>query len=219
MTDTPARSEQLMNSVACACARDDARDHVATHSCAFPRVFAALASMLLTLLVGGCVERKRPAVRWQTASLVHPRIPQHLAATGDTAEPELEDPVELQLVLPAPPPLNATVRPPRPRVATPQPVAAEPSKPQTPFVAPQLSVAESRTAQADTNASLAAAEHGIEAARGKTLNAAQTDMASKINGFMANARTAAANGDWTSAQTLARKAQLLSEELAKSLQP
>jgi len=178
-----------------------------------------VAALLLALIVGGCAERKRPTVHWQTASVVHPRVPQPRATTGDSAEPELEEPAELQLELPAPAPLNASERPARPRVATPQPAAPEPSKPQIPFVAPQLSVAESSTAQAETNASLAAAEHGIEAARGKTLNAAQTDMASKISGFMADARAAAATGDWTSAQTLARKAQLLSEELAKSLQP
>jgi hypothetical protein len=214
MTDTPGLSEQLTSGVVFARAPRAA----STQRNVFGSTTAAVA-MLLVLVVGGCAERKRPTVHWQTASLVRPRVPQPRATTGDAAEPELAEPVELRLELPAPPPLNATARPARPRVATPQPVATEPSKPQTPFVAPQLSAAESSTAQTDTNASLAAAEHGIEAARGKTLNAAQTDMASKINGFMADARAAAATGDWTSAQTLARKAQLLSEELAKSLQP
>jgi hypothetical protein len=213
MTDTPARSQQPTNSAACSRALRAALILTQTLRCE-----AAVAGMVLALLVGGCAERRRPTVRWQTASVVHPRIPEHRATTGDSAEPELEEPAELRLDLPAPTPLNASARPARPRVPTPQPAATEPSKPQVPFVAPQLSAAESSTAQADTNASLAAAEHGIEAARGKTLNAAQTDMASKISGFMADARAAAATGDWTSAQTLARKAQLLSEELAKSLQ-
>jgi hypothetical protein len=35
---------------------------------------------------------------------------------------------------------------------------------------------------------------------------------------MADARAAGATGDWTSAQTLARKAQLLAAELTQSLQ-
>jgi hypothetical protein len=85
-------------------------------------------------------------------------------------------------------------------------------------VAPQLSAAESNTAQQETAASLAAAEKSLAATQGKSLNAAQSDTVSKITGFMADARAAGAGGDWTSARTLARKAQLLAEELAQSLQ-
>jgi hypothetical protein len=202
MTDYPVRSQQL--TCVCACAR--------------ARQCAVIAAALLALAVGGCAERKRPAVHWQTAAAVHPRIPaspQRPVSAAD--EPELEEPAELRLELPAPAPLTISTRPARPRVAPPPVAAVEPNKPQTPFVAPQLSAAESNTAQAETNASLAAAERGIEAARGKVLNAAQTDMASKINGFMNDARAAGATGDWTSAQTLARKAELLAEELARSL--
>ncbi len=169
----------------------------------------------VALLVSGCAERKRPTLPWATASVVHPHIPPAQTNSDLLAQ---EDPPELQLELDAPATTFPTPVPRRPRVAAPPPVPAEPSKPQSPFVAPQLSVAESSTAQQETTASLAAADKGLEATQGKTLNAAQTDMVSKISGFMADARAAAATGDWTSARTLARKAQLLSEELAKSLQ-
>ena len=170
------------------------------------------------LALSGCAERKRPTLPWPTASIVHPRIPAAPRSGEEIAEeniPELHIP--LPATLPGFPP-GANPRPARPRVPVPQPAALEPSKPPTPFVAPQLSVAESSTAQQETSASLAAAEKGLAAAQGKSLNAAQSDAMSKITGFMSDARAAGATGDWTSARTLARKAQLLAEELAQSLQ-
>jgi len=148
---------------------------------------------------------------------VRPRVPAPAKGQG-IAEEEVP---ELRIATPGallsfPPGTN--FRPARPRVASPQPAAVEASKPQTPFVAPQLSAEESSTAQQETAASLAAAEKGLAATQGKNLNAAQSDMVSKITGFMGDARGAGATGDWTSARTLARKAQLLAEELAQSLQ-
>lgn len=172
----------------------------------------------MVVMAGGCAEHKRATLPWPTASVVHPRIPEVAALDKDIAE---EDAPELRLELPAPVmnfPPAATVRPPRTRTVAPPPAVVEPSKPQSPVAAPSLSAAESSTAQQETTTSLAAAEKGLGAAQGKSLNAAQTDMESKITGFMADARAASAIGDWTRAQTLARKAQLLAEELVKSLQ-
>jgi hypothetical protein len=200
MTDNPVRSESL-------------RMRVVLSQLSLSK--AVMGFVSIALLVSGCAERKRPTLPWATASVVHPHIPP--AQTNSDLLVQNDVP-ELQLELDAPATTFPTPVPRRPRVATPPPVAAEPSKPQSPFVAPQLSVAESSTAQQETTASLAAADKGLEATSGKTLNAAQTDMVSKISGFMADARAAAATGDWTSARTLARKAQLLAEELAKSLQ-
>jgi hypothetical protein len=175
----------------------------------------AIGFISVALFVSGCAERKRPTLPWATASVVHPHIPPAQTSSDLLAQ---EDPPELRLEPAVPAATFPSPSPRRPRVATPAPVATEPSKPQSPFVAPQLSVSESSTAQQETTASLAAVDKGLEVTSGKTLNAAQTDMVSKINGFMADARAAAATGDWTSARTLARKAQLLAEELAKSLQ-
>jgi hypothetical protein len=132
-----------------------------------------------------------------------------------------EDVPELQILIPlalATFPPGGSARPARPRVATPAPAAAGPSKPQAPFVAPQLSAEESSTAQQETMASLADAEKGLAATQGRSLNAAQSDKVSKITGFISDARAAGASGDWTSAATLARKAQLLAEELEQSLE-
>jgi hypothetical protein len=174
--------------------------------------------LFIALAASGCAERKRPTLPWQTASIVHPHVPEISAMDRDLAE---GDAPEMRLELAAPAvsfPPTSNVRPPRPRTVTPQPAPIEPSKPQSPVAAPQLSAEESSTAQQESTASLTVAEKDLAAAHGKSLNAAQSDMASKINGFIADARAAGAIGDWTSAQTLARKAQLLAQELVKSLQ-
>jgi len=57
----------------------------------------------------------------------------------------------------------------------------------------------------------------LQSARGKNLNATQTDLISKIRGFIKDAREAAQITDWSRARSLAKKAQVLSEELASSL--
>jgi hypothetical protein len=158
---------------------------------------------------------------WPNAAIVRPNIPPVRNGGGEIAADATQEDPELRLVfdLPEGPfPMVPQSVPRRPRVLpTPPPVSTEPSKTQSPFVAPQLTVQESSTAQQQTTESLAAAEKNLDALRGKSLNSAQSDMASKVTGFMVDARTAATNGDWTSAQTLARKAQLLAEELAKTV--
>jgi hypothetical protein len=180
-------------------------------------IFSAV--LCASMLASGCAEHKRPKLPWSTASVVRPRIPAPPSDSANAEELARELPAQLRLDL-APPEssLLPQSRPARPRVATPQPAAAESSKPGKPFVVPQLSVEESNEAQQEATASLSEAEKSVAATRGKTLNAAQADMASKISGFITDARTAAASGDWPSARNLARKAQLLSQELAKSLE-
>lgn len=216
MTDYPARSKHLTTSSRLSQPRCSAL-RSALRSAAAARVF--LASLLLVaVLFSGCAERKRPTLPWQTASIVHPRVPEISATESDVVA---EESPELRLDLSPPEvsfPLVPNVRPQRPRVPTPQPAPVEPSKTQSPFVAPQLSAEESSAAQQETMNSIAVAEKGLAAAHGKGLSASQSDMATKITGFIADARAAGATGDWTGAQTLARKAQLLAEELVKSWQ-
>jgi hypothetical protein len=85
------------------------------------------------------------------------------------------------------------------------------------MISPQLTAQETAAAQQETNQSLTIAEKNLAATRGKRLNAAQSDLASKIRGFLKDAREAAGSGDWSHARSLAKKAQVLSEELASSL--
>ena len=92
-----------------------------------------------------------------------------------------------------------------------------PNKPDVPQIAPQLTPAEASSAQQQMNESLNVAERNIGATRGRNLNPTQSDLASKIRSFIAEARDAANVGDWTRARAAAKKAQVLSEELANSL--
>jgi len=67
------------------------------------------------------------------------------------------------------------------------------------------------------NDSVAIAQRNLDAAKGRTLNPTQTDLASKVTSFLRESKDAVRDGDWTRARNLAKKAQLLSEELAASL--
>jgi len=57
----------------------------------------------------------------------------------------------------------------------------------------------------------------LTAARGRKLSPTQSDIVSKINSFVAEAREASGAGDWARARNLAKKAQILSEDLVASL--
>jgi hypothetical protein len=82
---------------------------------------------------------------------------------------------------------------------------------------PQLTAEETTEAQQQTNVSLSIAERNFGNTQGRHLNAAQLDLASKVRSFITEAREAAHIGDWTRARNAAKKAQVLSEELAGSL--
>ena len=113
--------------------------------------------------------------------------------------------------------LIATKNPPRPHYPTPAASGGVDSeKLDAPMIAPQLSPQETLAAQQQTNESLSIAEKNLAGMRGKKLNAAQTDLVSKIQGFIKDAREAARFMDWMRARSLAKKAQLLSEELVGS---
>jgi hypothetical protein len=90
-------------------------------------------------------------------------------------------------------------------------------KPEVPLIAPQLSAEEASAAKQQTDQSLNIAEKNLATTQGKKLSPPQTDLASKVRGFVSDARDAARAGDWVRARDLAKKAQVLSEELAKSL--
>jgi hypothetical protein len=179
-----------------------------------PRSAPLLVSM--TLLLSGCSIRRRPSIPWATAIQVRPMLQSHAATSGDAnlEAPELNLEIPLATVL-----LPMRSAPPRPHAGpSPSPAApvADAERPEAPTIAPQLSKEESAAAQQETNQSLNIAEKNLAAAHGKRLNAAQTDLISKIKGFLKDAREAAQAGDWARARNLAKKAQVLSEELARS---
>jgi len=167
---------------------------------------------------GGCSVRKRPAFPWAAAVQVRPVAPPRTAETSNVPDDLVP---ELRLELPPFPNHLITVRsvPPRPRASTPPPAStgSDAEKLEAPTIATQLTPQESAAARQQTNQSLSIAEKNLNSVRGKNLNAAQSDLVSKIRGFIKDAREAAQIADWSRASSLAKKAQVLSEELAGSL--
>jgi hypothetical protein len=181
----------------------------------------ALAALCIgALFVAGCAERRPAKSTWNNAGLARPHMPATKAPHPQPPADETVDPVpELRLELPPPPPLLAVEAvPARPHVAPARvPENNVASKPEAPVIAPQMSTAEINAARQQMTVSLTAAETNLARSQGKSLNSTQADLASKIKGFIGDARSAEKEGDWTRARSLATKAQVLSEELASSL--
>jgi len=183
-----------------------------------PRAYAPRMLLFgsVALLLGGCMAaKKHPNIAWRTASIVHPIVPTPPPADAGTL-PEVTSIPSIEVPPPRVTFLPPHAVPPRPRVPV-QPAVNGNAKDEGPLIVPQISAEESASAQQETTASLSDAEKNLRAVQGKTLNPAQTDMSNKVKSFMNDAREAARNGDWTRARSLARKAQVLSEELARSL--
>src|SRR5690348_12431058 len=183
--------------------------------------FISLTSFSLAFLSSGCINlfHRRPKISWTTAIQVRPLPQAHTVPPDDV---DFDAPV-INLDLPPLTAMLVPVRsvPPRPRVnPAPAPTANAPTadaeKPEAPTIAAQLSKEELAAAQQETTQSLDIAEKNLASTRNKRLNAAQNDLVSKIKGFLKDAREAAQAGDWARARNLAKKAQVLSEELVRS---
>ena len=172
------------------------------------------------LALCGCAERRVKAKArtfpWQTAAMVRP-VRLEVAPSADDQTADFAP--EFDLDVPAPPSPLAAVNgtPQRPRIPAAPSGQNNAAKFEPPQIVPQLTAQETEAAQQQTNVSLSIAERNIGAAQGRTLNPAQSDLASKVRSFVTEAREAAHIGDWTRASNAAKKAQVLSEELARSL--
>jgi hypothetical protein len=165
----------------------------------------------------GCSAKKRPSIPWAVAVQARPAA-QHQPPEASSVPVDLLSDLQSELP-PFPGPLGPVrPAPPRPRngTSTTPSTGTDAEKPQEPTIAPQTTPQETLVAQQQTNQSLSIAEKNLEFVRGKDLNAAQSDLVSKINGFLKDAREAARISDWSRARSLAKKAQVLSEELAGS---
>jgi len=172
-----------------------------------PLCFCLMAS-------SGCLVRKRPAAHLGTILLAPPVIPSSKTEEALNQAPDLElepAPLPAQLGLPRDPPARPRV----PAIHAAEPATAE--KPSELTIAPELSAAELQAAKAAAQASLDAAERNLAATQGKALNETQMDLVSKIRGFMDATREAMGSGDWERATNMAKKAEVLSEELAEGL--
>jgi hypothetical protein len=179
--------------------------------------FAMLCAVAVFLT--GCAANQKPRARafsWATAKNVRPLAPQ--TSSSDVSNEDLF--AELGLAVPAPPSPVAGMAsaPQRPRVAVVAATGGGASRvPEAPMIAPQLSPEQTAEAQQQTSASVSIAEKNIVASQGRSLNAMQSDLASKVRSFLAEAREAARVSDWTRASSAAKKAEVLSRELAGSL--
>jgi len=177
-----------------------------------PRWLLALLC-LCVMWSGGCWERKRPAVQIRTEPLAHPIVPQ---ANTQLA---LMDPPDLPMeIVPIPEQFGVPRNPPaRPHVASaPAPEPKKVEKASEPIIAPGISDDQLAAAKIETQHSLIVAERNLATTQGKPLSAAQGDLVSKIRGFMDASREAMNSGDWPRARSLAKKAEVLSQEFTES---
>jgi hypothetical protein len=163
------------------------------------------------LLLGGCFGEKRPAAHVVNVSFTHPVLPVNsMDALPDNPPDILYQPAQL-------PSLGAVRTPSRPRVATPPSSPSTAEKAPETIILPELSPEQMFAAKAETQHSLDAAEGNLARTQGRSLNPAQKDLESKARSFMDTAREAMREGDLPRAQNFAKKAEVLSRELAASL--
>jgi len=171
-------------------------------------------------ILSGCAAAQKPRAKtfpWATVRNVRPLAPKTSLVANAVPDESLAD---LELDVPAPPSPIAAIQsaPQRPHVAVVSGGSgSSPRPPEPPQIAPQLTAEETAAAQQRTTESVNVAERNIAASQGRSLNATQSDLASKVRSFLTEAREAAHVGDWTRASNAAKKAQVLSEELAGSL--
>ena len=176
---------------------------------------------LWTLIFSGCAWRRSQvtAFPWSASAQKQPIVPEMGASGADDDSDELAG-IQPELQPPPSTLVAAYSVPARPRVIAPQPLPAPapaPGKPEPPVITPQLTAQEVEAAQQQTNLSLSNAERYLMAVQGKSLNAVQLDLVSKIRSFIAEARDAAHDNDWTRARDAAKKAEVLSQQLAGSI--
>lgn len=80
---------------------------------------------------------------------------------------------------------------------------------------PAMSPAQAKNQRANTASLLAATDANLKRVGGRQLTPAQQSMVDEIHTYMQQAKAAAASADTNRAQTLAYKARLLSDELAR----
>jgi hypothetical protein len=171
----------------------------------------------LVALACGCSLHRGPGIPWAKAVQVKPVLQARAAGTELTSVAAPEWKFELPSLAPILAPHSAPARAHVNTAPSSTNAGADAEKTEAPTIASQLTPQETAVAQQETNQSISIAEKSLLSVHGKALNAAQTDLVSKIKGFLKDAREAAQGGDWKRARSLAKKAQVLSEELAGSL--
>lgn len=178
-----------------------------------PRARLALvAACLLAVGLAGCprekVHAKMPKIIPPVPAVVEPPIPPYILG---------EEPADTTLAmipesLPAPPPERTHATPPRKPAADSSPT----THPAVPVISPQIPAGEQAAYERRIKENIDTAERNLQQAKLHSLNSSQQDMAEKIKLFVEQAHDAMLVSDWTRAQNLAQKAQVLSAELVNS---
>lgn len=179
-----------------------------------PQIALSLSLSLLVLFTAGCASQRRPKFRTANLALAHPIVPVAVPDNSAGSVPDLGI-----NSAPLPPPLTVVrAVPARPHViAPPTSAPASTSKPPEPIMTPELSNEELSTAKGETQQNLTVTDRNLALTKGKRLSSSQNDLASQVRGFEDSAREAVRDGDWSRARDLAKKAAVLSQELASSL--
>jgi len=171
-----------------------------------------VVACLLSAGLAGCprekVHAKMPKIIPPVPAVVEPPIPPYILG---------EEPADTTLAmipesLPAPPPERTHANPPRKPAADPSPAA----HPAVPVISPQISAGDQAAYEHRIKENIDTAERNLQQAKSHSLNSSQQDMAEKIKLFVEQAHDAMLASDWTRAQNLAQKAQVLSAELVNS---
>jgi hypothetical protein len=162
----------------------------------------------------GCFMRRAPAKPMMDyLGYGNPVVPE--VATDATLEP----PPDIVLEAAAAPPQLVTSHdvPSRPHVTPPPATEPAPEPAPEPRIAPEVTTEEMAAAKVETQHSLDKVEKNLTLAWGRKLDPTQEDLISKVRGFTEGARESMRSGDWVRAKNLAKKAEVLSEQLAASL--
>jgi hypothetical protein len=185
--------------------------------------------VLLSVNLSGCWFAKKSAPKITSpVSAPQPAAPQPAAPVPAAVDPTPPPPpvVETEApVVPTPEPLPVTAPretpAPKPvvrRNPTPPPAAppVAPATPAPPSLQEILSGAQRKQYETEYSQGVARATAALKQAAGRTLNASQQETTSRIRTFLTQAG-AMRNSDISTALQLARRADLLSQELLKSL--
>jgi len=171
--------------------------------------------VVAALGAAGCTSQRRAKFRFSDVAYARPIVPAAAPGYGGAGSaPDLE--IE-PLAMPAHS-LAVHVAPAKPRVApAPSTNAARADKAAEPSLEPELSPEELAAAKNDTQRGLDNVDRTLGRTQGRLLTTSQKDLVTQIRGFADSAREASRDGDWSRARTLARKAEVLSQELAGTL--
>ena len=177
---------------------------------------APLLLAVASLLFAGAAGCGHKNVRAAVAKPAPPRHQQIAVPAPPDVRHEAPDDLELAFLsvsLPIAPPEHHTTPPPH-RASSDTAPASRPAPPQ---ISPQISQADQAAYEHRTNDSINEAEKNLTQAGAHQLSSSQQEMVEKIRGFISQAREALQASDYTRAQNLAQKAQLLSVELVNTL--